>query len=99
MTAARTWLPFIIATRGDDLWGRQVCNRGHPFGGIGSIRTWTDHGCGLHLHIIGSALYDKCPTGAIPKPGKGAIVSVFRIFSRGFTRYRDTTQCYFYGEM
>jgi hypothetical protein len=23
----------------------------------------------------GPALYDKCPTGAIPKPGKDAIVS------------------------
>jgi hypothetical protein len=24
---------------------------------------------------VGAALYDTCPTGAIPKPGKDAIVS------------------------
>ena len=26
--------------------------------------------------MLGPALYDKCPTGAIPKPGKDAIVSI-----------------------
>src|SRR2546427_3633496 len=33
VTAARTWLPLVITTIGDDLWRWQVCNRGHPFGG------------------------------------------------------------------
>jgi hypothetical protein len=28
----------------------------------------------------GPALYDKCPSGAIPKPGKDAIVSFWAIF-------------------
>jgi hypothetical protein len=30
----------------------------------------------------GPALYDKCPSGAIPKPGKDAIVSFYRHLSR-----------------
>src|SRR5262252_4232063 len=77
VTAAWTWLPLVIATIGDDLWRWQVCNRGNPFGGIGSIRTRTEHGCGLLVRIVRAALYDKCLTGAIPKPGKDAIVSKF----------------------
>jgi hypothetical protein len=33
--------------------------------------------------MLGAALYDKCPTGAIPKPGKDAIVSQFlRIYNK-----------------
>src|SRR5215471_15632919 len=75
--AAWTRLPLVRATIGDDLWRWQVCNRGNPFGGIGSIRTRTEHGCGLLARIVRSALYDKCLTGAIPKPGKDAIVSFF----------------------
>jgi hypothetical protein len=75
VTAAWTGLPLVSATIGDDLWRWQVGYRGHPFARIGSIRTWTEHGCGLLARIVGSALYDKCPTGAIPKPGKDAIVS------------------------
>jgi hypothetical protein len=30
---------------------------------------------------VGAALYDKCPTGAIPQPGKDAIVSALVSFS------------------
>jgi hypothetical protein len=83
VTAAWPWLPLVVATIGDDLWRWQVCNRGNPFGGIGSIRTRTEHGCGLLARIVGSALYGKCPTGAIPKPGKDAIVSIFAgVFER-----------------
>src|SRR5919198_5728259 len=73
--AAWTGLPRVSATIGDDLWRWQVCNRGNPFGGIGSIRTRTEHGCVLRDHMLGPELYDKCPSGAIPKPGKDAIVS------------------------
>src|SRR6266446_7039864 len=75
VTTAWTWLPLVIATRGDEFWRWQVGNRGHPFGGIGSIRTRTEHGCALLARMLGPALYDKCSTGAIPKPGKDAIVS------------------------
>src|SRR6266700_3130983 len=73
--ATRTGLSLVGATVWDDLWRWQVCNRGYPFGGIGSIRTRTEHGVVLLARMLGSALYDKCPTGAIPKPGKDAIVS------------------------
>jgi hypothetical protein len=82
--AAWTWLPLVSATRGDDLWRWQVCNRGNPFGGIGSIRTRTEHDCGLLTRMLEPALYDKCPTGATPKPGKDAIVSIFAGFLGNF---------------
>jgi hypothetical protein len=77
VTTTRTRLARGGATRRDDLWRWQVCNRGNPFGGIGSIRTWTEPGCILLARMLGPALYDKGPTGAIPKPGKDAIVSIF----------------------
>src|SRR5205823_229249 len=73
--ATRTGLPLVGATGRDDLWRWQVGNRGHPFGGIGSIRPRTEHGGVLPARMLGPALYDKYPTGAIPKPGKDAIVS------------------------
>src|SRR5215475_8308671 len=72
----RTHLARVGATGRDDLWRWQVGNGGHPFGGIGSIRPWTEHGCILLARMLGPALYDTCPTGAIPKPGKDAIVSI-----------------------
>src|SRR5437763_5996074 len=43
VTTAWTPLPLVIATTGDELWRGQVCNRGHPFGGIRPISTWTKH--------------------------------------------------------
>src|SRR5262249_8940747 len=58
-----------------DLWRWQICHRGHPCGGIGSIYPRTDHGWVLRARMLRPALYDKCPSGAIPKPGKDAIVS------------------------
>src|SRR5262245_35647941 len=69
-------------TGGDGRWQRQgekvaLYVVSSPFGGIGSIRTRTEHGCGLLARIVRSALYDKYPTGATPKPGKDAIVSSF----------------------
>jgi hypothetical protein len=33
--------------------------------------------------MLGPVLYDKCATGAIPKPGKDAIVSFSRDLERG----------------
>src|SRR5207237_4659189 len=74
-------MPLVSATIGDDLWRWQVGNRSNPFGGIGSIRTRTAHGCVLLVRMLGPALYDKCPTGAIPKPGKDAMVSYYGLFS------------------
>jgi len=79
--ATRTGLPLVGATVRDDLWRWQVGNRSNSFGGIGSIRTRTEHGFVLPVRMLGSKLYDKCPSGAIPKPGKDAIVSVIVVQS------------------
>src|SRR5215470_9017418 len=89
VTAAWTWLPLVVATIGDALWRWQVCNCGNPFGGIGSIRTRTEHGCGLLARIVGSVFYDKCPMGAMPKPGKDAIVSVEKAVCISYTPRRS----------
>jgi hypothetical protein len=74
--ATRTGLPLVGATGRDDLWRWQVGNRSNSFGGIGSIHTRTEHGFVLPVRILGPKLYDKCPTGATPEPGKDAIVSL-----------------------
>src|SRR5215510_9884066 len=73
--ATWTGLSLISAAVRDELWRGQVGNRGHSFGGIGSIRTRTEHGCILPAQIWSPELYDKCPLGARPKPGNDAIVS------------------------
>src|SRR4029450_11100068 len=78
VTTTRTRLSRVGATGRDDLWLGQVSNRGDPFSGIGSIRTWTERGFVLRARMLGPELYDKCPLGAIPKPGKDAIVSFYR---------------------
>jgi hypothetical protein len=57
------------------LWLGQVGNRGHPFSGIGSIRTRTKHGFALLVLMLEPQGYDKGSSGAILKPGKDAIVS------------------------
>src|SRR5262245_8024605 len=71
----RTRLARVGATGRDDLWWWQVGNGGNPFGGIRSIRPRTEHGGVLRACMLRPALYDKCPSGAIPKPGNDAIVS------------------------
>src|SRR5438132_12122543 len=76
MTTTRTHIPLVIAAVGNNLWLGQVGSGGHPFAGIGSIRTRTEHGFVLLVRMLGPELYDKCPSGTIPKPGKDAIVSI-----------------------
>src|SRR6266511_243971 len=75
VTTTRTHVPLVIAAVGNHLWRGQVGNRGNPFAGIGSIRTWTEHGFILLVPMSGPKLYAKGSSGAIPKPGKDAIVS------------------------
>src|SRR5262249_55147608 len=75
MTTTRTYVPYVVATIGNQLWLGQVGNRGDPFGGIGSIRTRPEHGFGLFAQRFGPKLYDNGPAAAIPKPGIFAIVS------------------------
>src|SRR5262249_17518916 len=67
VTAAWTGLPRVIATIGDDLWRWQVCNRGNPFRRIGSIRTRTEHGCGLLARIVGVSTIRQMPHGSHTK--------------------------------
>src|SRR5207249_549159 len=74
--ATRTGLSLVGAPGRDDRWRWQVGNRGHPFGGIGSIRTRTAYGFVPLVRMLGPALYDTCPAGAIRKPDKDAIVSL-----------------------
>src|SRR5213592_4668474 len=80
VTTIRTRLSRVDTTGRDALWRWQVGNRGDPFGGIGSIRTRTEHSFVLHAHMLGLELYDKGPSGAIAKPGKDAIVSENAMF-------------------
>src|SRR5712691_11205220 len=75
VTTMRTRLSRVDAPVRDDLWRWHVGNRGHPFGGIGSIRTRTKHGFALLVPMLGPKLYDTGSSGAIPKLGKDAIVS------------------------
>ena len=77
VTTTRTRVPYVVATIGNHLWLGQVGNRGNPFAGIGSIRTRTKHGFALLVLMLEPQLYDKGSSGAIPKPGKDAIVSIF----------------------
>src|ERR1041384_4174445 len=88
VTTPRTRLARVGTMRRDDLWRWQVGNRGDPFGGIGSIHPRTEHGCVLRACMSRPALYDKCPSGAIPKPGTDAIVSRNETVSR--KRYTRT---------
>src|SRR4029434_2166975 len=86
VTTRRTGLSRVGAIGRDDLWRWQVGHGGHPFGGIGSIRPRTEHGFVLRDHMLGPALYDKCLSGAIPKPGKDAIVSFFDLFVEAYNQ-------------
>ena len=47
-------------------------------------------GCVLRARMLRPALYDKCHTGAIPKPGKDAIVSFFRAHDAHDPRWTET---------
>src|SRR6266853_6746851 len=89
VTTPRTRLARVGTISRDDLWRWQVCNRGNPFGGIGSICPRTDHGCVLRARMLKPALYDKGPSGAIPKPGKDAIVSGMCLFPSCYSTKRS----------
>src|SRR5215510_16480580 len=87
ITTTWTRLSLVGPTVWDDLWRWQVCNRGNLFGGIGSIRTWTEHGWVLRARMLGPALYDNCPSRAIPKPGNSPTVSKFWPESSPFEKH------------
>src|SRR2546428_6548818 len=64
VTTARTWLPDVVATVGDDLGLRQGCGRRDPFARVGSVLTWTEHRVALLAQWLGPVLYDKRLLGA-----------------------------------
>src|SRR5919205_759528 len=51
---------------------RRTLSENNAFGYFGHT---TEHSCVLRARLLRPALYDKCHSGAIPKPGKDAIVS------------------------
>ncbi len=67
VTTARTQLPRVVATGGDDLGLRQVCERRDTFRRVRSIRTWTELGGlnwahpGYLLHAFSSLRASGCP--------------------------------------
>jgi hypothetical protein len=82
VTTTRTRIPYVVATMENNLWLGQVGNRGNPFRGSGSIRPRTTHGFALLVLMLEPQGYDKGSSGAILKPGKDAIVSLFIVFLR-----------------
>jgi hypothetical protein len=80
VTTTRPPLARVGAPGRDNLWRWQVDNRGHPCGGIGSIRPRTDPGFVLRARMSGPQLDETGPSGARSKPGKDAIVSQFITF-------------------
>src|SRR2546428_6924487 len=64
VTTARTRLPDVVATVGDDLGLRQGCGRRDPFARVGSVLTWTEHRVALLAQWLGPVLYDKRLLGA-----------------------------------
>ena len=75
VTTTRTRVPRVRAAGGNPLGLGQVGHRGHPCAGIGSRRPWTTPGFALLVPMLGPKLSDQGSSGAIPKPGKDAIVS------------------------
>src|SRR5262249_1281531 len=56
VTTSRTRVPYVVATRGNNLWLGQVGSGSNAFAGIGSIRPRTEHGCVLLVRMLGPEL-------------------------------------------
>ena len=69
VSTRRTCLRLVMTTVWDDLWLWKVCRDANTFRGIGSIHTRTEHRCALLARMLGPALYNKCPSGAILNSG------------------------------
>src|SRR5687767_677119 len=65
---ARTRLPDVVATVGDDLGRRQVGGRCDPFARVGSVFTWTEHRVALLAQRLGPERYAKRLLGATRYP-------------------------------
>src|SRR5262245_23933564 len=56
---ARTRVPYVVATVGDDLRLGQVSGHRDPFARVGSVLTWTEHRVALLAQWFGPELYDQ----------------------------------------
>src|SRR5215475_8072757 len=65
---ARTRVPYVVATVGDDLRLGQVSGHRDPFARVGSGLTWTEHRGALLAQWLGPELYDQRPLEATRSP-------------------------------
>src|SRR5262250_3207485 len=65
---ARTRVPYVVATVGDDLRLGQVSGHRDPFARVGSVLTWTEHRVALLAQWLGPELYDQRRLGATRSP-------------------------------
>src|SRR5215471_1128165 len=65
---ARTRVPYVVATVGDDLRLGQVSGHRDPFARVGSVLTWTEHRVALLAQWLGPELYDQRLLGATRSP-------------------------------
>src|SRR5215475_12394478 len=79
---ARTRVPYVVATVGDDLRLGQVSGHRDPFARVGSGLTWTEHRGALLAQWLGPELYDQRLWGATRSPRYSLIKSPpMRFFS------------------
>jgi hypothetical protein len=68
VTTMRTCVPLVIATVRDNFWLWEVFRDCNTFREIRSIHPRTAHRFTLLARMLGPALYDQCPSGAILNP-------------------------------
>src|SRR6516165_7759612 len=56
---ARTRVPYVVATVGDDLRLGHVSGHRDPCARVGSVLTWTEHRVALLAQWFGPELYDQ----------------------------------------
>src|SRR5262245_55005589 len=87
---ARTRVPYVVATVGNDLRLGQVSGHRDPFARIGSVLTWTEHRVALLAQWLGPELYDQRLLEATRSPRYSLqffLIKVVRPSARGFSRH------------
>jgi hypothetical protein len=83
VSTARTRMPDVVATVGDDLGRRQVGGRRDPFARVGSVLTWTEHRVALLAQRVRPELYDKRLWGATRYPRYSLLIGVICLLTTG----------------
>src|SRR4029434_1048662 len=91
---ARTRLPDVIATVGDDLRLGQVSGRRDPFARVGSVRTWTEHRVALLAQWLGPELYDQRLLEATRSPRYSLHKSAEQLWAKIPQAYRQYATFY-----